>query len=47
MATATRKRKRVVLSIDDKMKIIELFDKSVSYAVIWKSMGSAKALCLI
>ncbi len=28
------KRKRVVLSIDDKLNILQLLDESVSYAVI-------------
>lgn len=36
MATASVKRKRVVLTIADKLKILELLDKSVSYAVIAK-----------
>ena len=34
MAKATKKCKRVVLSIEEKVKIVDLLDKSVSYTVI-------------
>ncbi len=39
MAKATKKRKRVVLSIEDKVKIVDLLDKSVSYTVIGEQYG--------
>ena len=40
MATKGKdKRKRVVLSIPDKVKIIELLDKSVSYTLICEKYG--------
>lgn len=39
MATGTRKRKQIVLSIKDKVKIIQLLDKSVSYSVIMEKYG--------
>lgn len=42
-ATGTSRRKRVVLSIDDKVKIIELLDKGVSYAVIMEKYNIGKA----
>ena len=38
-ATTIGKCKRVVLSIRDKVNIIEMFDKSVSYTVITEKMG--------
>ena len=34
MATTNVKRKRVVLTITDKVKILELLDKSISYTII-------------
>ena len=34
MATTSVKRKRVVLTITDKVKILESLDKSVSYIII-------------
>ena len=43
MATGTRKRKRIVLSIEDKVKIIHLLDKSVSYSVIMEKYGIGKS----
>ena len=43
MATGTRKRKRIVLSIEDKVKIVELLDKSVSYSVIAEKYGIGKS----
>ena len=40
---ATGKRKRIVLSIEDKVKIIDLLDKSVSYSVIMAKFGIGKS----
>ena len=40
---ATGKRKRIVLSIEDKVKIIDLLDKSVSYSVIVAKLGIGKS----
>ena len=37
------KRKRVVLSIQDKLKVIEMLDKSVSFAVIMEKFGIGKS----
>ena len=49
MATATasagrdkKKRKRVVLTIEDKLKIIEMIDKSVSYRYRKSTVGDIK-----
>ena len=47
MATGTRKHKRIILSIEDKVKIIQLLDKSVSYSVIMENMGLGRVQCLI
>ena len=43
MATASVKQKRVVLSIADKVKIIEMLDKSASYTVIAEKFGIGKS----
>ena len=47
MATAksksTGKRKRVVLSIDEKMKILKLIDKDVSYSIIMDKYGIGRS----
>lgn len=37
------KRKRVVLSIQDKLKVIEMLDKSVSFAIIMEKFGIGKS----
>lgn len=37
------KRKRVVLSIQDKLKVIEMLDKSVSFAIIMERFGIGKS----
>ena len=42
MATASVERKRVVLTIADKVKILELLDKSVSYTIIAEKFGIGK-----
>jgi uncharacterized protein YerC len=42
MATSA-KRKRVVLTIADKVKIIQMLDDSVSYSVIAKKFGIDKS----
>ena len=43
MATGTRQRKQIVLSIKDKVKIIKLLDESVSYSVIMEKYGTRKS----
>ena len=43
MATASVKRKRVVSTIADKVKILELLDKSVSYTIIAEKFGIGKS----
>ena len=47
MATAksksTGKRKRVVLSIDEKMEILKLIDKDVSYSIIMDKYGIGRS----
>ena len=40
---AKAKHKRVVLSIDDNLKIVELLDKSVSYTVIGEKYGIGRS----
>lgn len=39
VSKATKKRKRVVLSIEDKVKILDLLDKYVSYTLIGEQYG--------
>ena len=43
MAKATKKRKRVVLSIEEKVKIVDLLDKSVSYTVFGEQYGIGRS----
>ena len=40
---STGKRKRVVLSIDEKMEILKLIDKDVSYSIIMDKYGIGRS----
>ena len=42
-ARAGKKWKRVVLSIPDKLKVIEMLDKSTSYTVITEKFGTGRS----
>ena len=42
-SVAAKNRKRVVLSIEDKLKVIELIDKSVSYSIISEKFGIGRS----
>ncbi len=39
---ASNKRKRIVLTIGDKLKVLDMLDKSVSYTIIMESFGIGK-----
>ena len=43
MASTKKKRKRVVLTIEEKMKVLDMLDKSVSYTVIAEKFGIGKS----
>ena len=42
-ASAGREHKRVVLTIENKLKILEMIDKSVSYSIIAEKFGRVKS----
>ena len=43
MASTEKKRKRVVLTIEEKVKVLDTLDKSVSYTVIAEKFGIGKS----
>ena len=42
-ASTKKKRKRVVLTIEEKVKILDMLDKSVSYSIIAEKFGIGKS----
>lgn len=43
-SAAATSRKRVVLSIENKLKVLELIDKSVSYNIISEMFGIGRSM---
>ena len=42
-ASTKKKRKRVVLTIEEKVKVLDMLDKSVSYSIIAEKFGIGKS----
>ena len=41
--SASTKKKRAVLTIEEKVKVLDMLDKSVSYSIITEKFGTGKS----